>query len=280
MAHIDSPPDLHFTAGFMRITRVNIERFKNIHSTTFELDGLNVLVGANNSGKSSIIQALHFAVGLLQTIEVLGRWPKTRQEVSVGMFPGQPLYTPADNLYTLAAGGRMKQTKEDAIIVTYTLDTGAEVRVSVRKGRNRNVIVAVSGVSDARILGAMETPFSVFSPGLAGIAKQEVLVSPGVLMRTIARGDSNLVLRNILYRLKEKASWSAFMEHLHSIFPDIELRVAFRETLDEYIHVELALDGEWIPIELVGTGVLQATQILAYLHLFSPHLIVLDVKQA
>ena len=169
----------------------------------------------------------------------------------------------------------MTEAREDAIIVTYVLDTGGEVKVSVRKGRNRNVIVAVSGVSDARTLGAMATPFSVFSPGLAGIAKQEVLVSYGVLMRTIARGDSNLVFRNILYRLQE-AAWDEFMEHLHSIFPDIELRIAFRENLDEYIHVELSLGGEWIPIELVGTGVLQATQILAYLHLFSPHLIVLD----
>ena len=260
----------------MRIIRVHIERFKNIASTTFELDGLNVLVGANNSGKSSIIQALHFAVGLLQTIEVAGRWPaKTREETSIGMFPGQPLYTPADNLYALAAGGRMTEAKEDAIIVTYTLDTGGEVRVSVRKGRNRNVIVAVSGVSDAKTLGAMENPFSVFSPGLAGIAKEEVLVSYGVLMRTIARGDSNLVFRNILYRLQE-AAWEEFMDHLHSIFPDIELRVTFRENLDEFIHVELSLKGERIPIELVGTGVLQATQILAYLHLFRPHLIVLD----
>ena len=260
----------------MRITRVHIERFKNIVSTTFELTGLNVLVGANNSGKSSIIQALHFAVGLLQTIEVAGRWPaKTREETSIGMFPGQPLYTPADDLYSLATGGRLTEAKEDAIIVTYTLDTGGEVTVSIRKGRNRNVIVAVSGVSDARALGAVETPFSVFSPGLAGIAKQESLVSPGVLMRTIARGDSNLVFRNILYRLQGPV-WNEFMDHLHSIFPDIELRVTFRETLDEFIHVELSLAGRWIPIELVGTGVLQATQILAYLHLFSPHLIVLD----
>lgn len=260
----------------MRITRVHIERFKNIVSTTFELDGLNVLVGANNSGKSSIIQALHFAVGLLQTIEIAGRWPaKTREETSVGMFPGQPLYTPADDLYSLAAGGRMAEARDDAIIVTFTLDTGGEVKISVRKGRNRNVIVAVSGVSDAKTLGAMETPFSVFSPGLAGIAKQEVLVSDGVLMRTIARGDSNLVLRNILYRL-HKAGWGDFMEHLHSIFPDVELRMVFRDTVDEFIHVELSLGREWIPIELVGTGVLQATQILAYLHLFSPRLVVLD----
>jgi len=33
-----------------------------------DLKGVNVLVGGNNSGKSSIIQGLHFGVGLLQTI--------------------------------------------------------------------------------------------------------------------------------------------------------------------------------------------------------------------
>ena len=260
----------------MRISRVRIERFKNIDSTTFRLDGLNVLVGANNSGKSSVIQALHFAVGLLQTIEVAGRWPgATREEFSVGLSPGEPLYTPADNLYSLASGGRLKERKENAVVVTLTLATGGEVTVSIRKGRNRNVIVAVSGASDAKMLGTMEAPFSVFSPGLAGIAKQEVLVSDGVLLRTIARGDSNLVLRNILYRL-QGAAWDNFMSHLHSIFPDTTLRVRFRQELDEFIYVDLSIDHEWIPIELVGTGVLQATQILAYLHLFDPHLIVLD----
>ena len=75
----------------MGILRVQIERFKNIDSATFNLDRLNVLVGANNSGKSSVIQALHFAVGLLQTIEVAGRWPAgKKEEVSVGMFPDRP----------------------------------------------------------------------------------------------------------------------------------------------------------------------------------------------
>lgn len=190
----------------MRISRVRIERFKNIDNTTFRLDGLNVIVGANNSGKSSVIQALHFTVGLLQTIEVAGRWPgTTREEFSDGLSPGEPLYTPADNLYSLASGGRLKERKENAVVVTLTLATGGEVTVSIRKGRNRNVIVTVSGASDAKMLGTMEAPFSVFSPGLAGIAKQEVLVSDGVLLRTIARGDSNLVLRNILYRLQGTA---------------------------------------------------------------------------
>ncbi|MBD2065992.1 AAA family ATPase [Leptolyngbya sp. FACHB-671] len=45
---------------------VRIQRFKRINDALFDLDGINVLVGANNSGKSSIIQGLHLAIGVLQ----------------------------------------------------------------------------------------------------------------------------------------------------------------------------------------------------------------------
>lgn len=40
--------------------------------------------------------------------------------------------------------------------------------------------------------------------------------------------------------------------------------------------MDVASGKEWIPLELVGTGVLQATQILSYIHRFAPSLIVLD----
>jgi predicted ATP-dependent endonuclease of OLD family len=57
----------------MQLQAVQIERFKAIADAPFDL---GPLVGANNSGKSSIIQGLHFGVGLLQTIELAGLWPK------------------------------------------------------------------------------------------------------------------------------------------------------------------------------------------------------------
>lgn len=263
------------------IQSARIQRFKNIDDAHFELADLNVLVGANNSGKSSVIQALHFAIGLLQTIDVAERWPAAgREDASVSVYPNQPLYSPSEDLYSLAAGGRLTESAANSIGVTLTLDSGHQVSVQVRKGRNRNATVAVQGVTDAKRIGNIERPFSVFSPGLAGVSKTEAFVSDGVLLRTIARGDSNLVLRNILYRLwKERdttGEWHEFLQHLHSMFPSVDFRVRFRSELDEFIHVDVNVKNAWVPIELSGTGVLQATQILAYVHHFSPRLVVLD----
>ena len=50
----------------------------------------------------------------------------------------------------------------------------------------------------------------------------------------------------------------------------------FAEETDENIDVQVRTGDEWVPIELAGTGVLQATQILSYIHSFAPSVIVLD----
>ncbi|MGE0379201.1 MAG: AAA family ATPase, partial [Planctomycetaceae bacterium] len=42
----------------MRIKRVKIENFKRFESLDVELFGLDCLVGANNSGKTTLLQAL------------------------------------------------------------------------------------------------------------------------------------------------------------------------------------------------------------------------------
>src|SRR5438270_368374 len=81
--------------------------------------------------------------------------------------------------------------------------------------------------------------------------------------RTLARGDANLVLRNILLRLSESDSWQPFLTDLRVIFPQLDIQVQFKAKTDEFIDVKLKSTGEWVPLEIAGTGVLQATQILS-----------------
>ena len=106
--------------------------------------------------------------------------------------------------------------------------------------------------------------------------RPEQYVSDGVLLRTIARGDANLVLRNILFRLWGTPEWEGFLFDLREIFPDLDFQVEFKKETDEFITVKVKTGKDQVPLELVGTGVLQATQILSYIHRFSPSLIVLD----
>ena len=101
----------------------------------------------------------------------------------------------------------------------------------------------------------------MFSPGLAGISKREAYVSDGVLFRSLARGDANLVLRNILLRLwpgdeataEKTKKWEAFLTELREVFPSVDIRVEFDSTLDELINVFITTNGsDWVPLEIVG----------------------------
>ena len=159
------------------------------------------------------------------------------------------------------------------------------MRRQLYKGRNRNIVVELENPQIASLLARLDRPFSVSSPGLAGIAKTEGYLSDGVPFRALARGDANLVLRNILLRLWPKGSddkfgaqvWQEFLEDLREIFPRLDIKVRFNPTLDAHVDVSITTSGlHWVPLEIAGTGVLQAIQILSYIHRFHPSLIVLD----
>jgi ABC-type cobalamin/Fe3+-siderophores transport system ATPase subunit len=260
-----------------RLKSLRVERFKAIGDAPFDLGPVNILVGSNNSGKSSIIQGLHFGVGLLQTILLSGNWHPKKNQISTSISPSQLIYSPSDDVSALAPSGKLLEAEDSALRFEFTLDSGEKPSVSVRKGRNRNILVKIESAEAAKELASLERPFSVFSPGLAGVSKSEQFVSDGVLLRTIARGDANLVLRNILLRLwKSPVEWDGFLNDLRDLFPGLELRVEFEESTDEIISVFAKIGPNEIPLELAGTGVLQAIQILAYIHRFSPSLVVLD----
>ena len=138
------------------------------------------------------------------------------------------------------------------------------------------MLVSIKNADVAERLSSLKRPFSVFSPGLAGVAKRENYVSDGVLLRTLARGDANLILRNILLRLKKSPSWNPFLGDLQKVFPRVAIDVAYEEETAEFIDVYIKPESDRVPLELAGTGVLQAVQILSYIHRFSPSMVVLD----
>lgn len=47
------------------LKKVNIKGYKGISDATFKLNNINLFVGANNSGKTSFISAVHFAITTL-----------------------------------------------------------------------------------------------------------------------------------------------------------------------------------------------------------------------
>lgn len=258
------------------IQSVHVKGFKGIKDALFDTSEINVLIGSNNSGKSTLAQAIHFSIAIFQSIQLAGRWG-AQDSVSVSLSPDQLLYSPCRDLYALGHRERLKGNR--AIDISMILKDGQKVSLSIQKGRNSNIAIAVDNVPVANELSSLETPYTIYSPGLAGIARQENYLSDGVLLRTIARGDANLVFRNVLLRLfgvDNTAAWKDFLSDLREIFPETSICVDFQHETDEFVDVYVDSDSEKLPIELAGTGVLQSMQILAYVHYFHPSVIILD----
>jgi len=260
-----------------KISSYTVRNFKQIESATVFLGKVNVLVGANNQGKTSLIQALHFGIGLLQTVRLLEMWPNPgKSNFSSSLNASQVIYSPSEDLYALGSGGSLRTDEEKGISVEINLDSGESTTINVRKGKNRNIAISFTNPDVAYGIADVAEPYSIFSPGLAGVAKTESYISDGVIIRALARGDANILLRNILYRLHQSRRWGDFEADLKEIFPDLNLEVKFDINTDEIIEVMCNKNGITVPLELSGTGALQAIQIFAYIHQYKPKLIVLD----
>jgi ABC-type arginine transport system ATPase subunit/ribosomal protein L19E len=303
-----------------KIKFIRVKRFKQLIDFELDLADTTVLIGANNAGKSSVLQALHFAVAVAQTSKLVGdgvSWRSDKFELSFN--PSQLLYSPVADVLTLANGGDLNEDKGRQIEIEIALDDATSCLVVVRRGRNRNIQVVLKGKVVGERLMNQALPFTVYAPGLAGIAKEERYMSPGVVRRIVARGDANLVLRNVLCmihdqekrekseneaRLKDeypkamavfqknggekpeywiieaaryKGPWTKFQSDMRELFPGITVEVRFDHAKDETIEVFFKQPkSPKLPIDAAGTSILQASQILAYITLFKPEILILD----
>ncbi|AFU43976.1 putative ATPase [Acidovorax sp. KKS102] len=298
-----------------KIAKVTLKRFKQLKEFELDLTETTVLIGANNSGKSSALQALHFAVSVAQTAKLVGdgvKWGADKFELSFN--PSQLLYSPIADVLSLAHGGQLYENANGQIEVEVMMSDGNACRIAVRRGRNRNIAVSLTGKLVGERLMNLDRPFTVYAPGLAGIAKEERYMSPGVVRRIVARGDANLVLRNVLLMIADAHSreqaeiqrrlrdshdklkaegknaphwliefnkWRGplhrFQTDMGALFPGIQVEVEFDKERDENIQVYFTRPGmPRLPIDAAGTSILQASQILAYIALFQPEVLILD----
>ncbi|WP_217591930.1 AAA family ATPase [Cohnella sp. GbtcB17] len=260
------------------IKNIVIERFKHLGNINIELGKMNVFVGSNNAGKSSILQAVQFAISAAQTttLEPNARW--IGEALNTSVAPNQLVYTPLRDVYALAPGGILREPRGEGISVKfYENGNDDETSVLVGKGRNKNLTVRVSGRSLGERLQNINEPYSIFVPGLAGIPAVEDYKTPGIVRKAAARGDANNVFRNILWLLKQNhENWNRFISDIKLVFPNLDLNVTFVPDRDEHINATIKNDEYELPIDSAGTGVLQAIQILSYVNLYRPKMLILD----
>lgn len=264
----------------MRLTKLVLEDFKQVKKVELTLAGLNVLVGGNNAGKSSVLQGIHFSVAAAVASRIAGK----------DTYPQDSLmYCPARNFEDLRHGaGYTNQTNFSFLRVTAPAPDGSgnvTHTVRVYRGRNegnvgciRHSLPAGQPALAAAISSSTDL-FSIYVPGLAGIPQAEQYRTESVIRRGVASGDANMYLRNVVLQIQRKNLLPALNQRMRKLFPKFHIEITFDPKRDIYINVDVSINGSSgrrCPLELVGTGILQSLQIFSYVTLFEPKLLLLD----
>lgn len=257
------------------IKHIKLENFKRVTSFETDLDRINVLVGANNSGKSSVLQGIQFTIMAEVVRRVMNRETVPQDKL---------LYLPSADFSVLRHGTAYTNYSGYTSMLQLTSDTASDgvnddvFSITLSKGRNYgNISVATSGNNKFRTsVTSSKELYSAYTPGLSGIPYSERQVTPAVLRNAAANGDANLYLRNIIYYIKEQNRLKELNQLIKAIFPSYRISVPYDPNNDTAIIVNVNIGSQEIPLELCGTGVLQIIQIMAYSIYFRPKLLLLD----
>lgn len=267
----------------MRVSKLLLEHYKKVVRAEISLDSVNVLVGGNNAGKSSVLQGIHFSIGAAVASRIQGQTTFSSELLQYNPTPDFSVLRNGSPYLNHAGAGESNLT---IFSNTPTTDANGEpmveeirYNIKISKGRNHGNIACNREGDHDRIGSAVASTtdlYSVYVPGLAGISQFEELRARAIVRRGVASGDANLYLRNIIYYIHVAGKLDTLNERLSTIFPGTVIAVEFDEQRDHRIKVYATQNEVRNPIELCGTGLLQVLQIYSYITYFNPKLLLLD----
>lgn len=271
---------------------ITVRGFKAADEAIIPLDRVTILVGPNGCGKSSVLQAIHWAARAASYI-----LPKNTKE----MISFERLdYVPSSEPLTTLHKGELKSdaTSTPVEVVFAHRPVGEDAQhatVRIRAARNRGGITAYMDGGGAVTPYKQRYQFiTTYIPGLAGLSEKESILAQPTLRRQAASGDAGGVLRNILLNLRSRRIGEVdetvggerirqLNELIQQVHPGVQVDVAFDEREDYHISATIktgGLAGQSRPLETAATGVLQVVQIFAYLILFEPKVMLIDEPDA
>lgn len=205
----------------MFIKRIELHRFKQFQNTVINLKPeLSLVVGGNNSGKSSILQALatwEFCKTLLEVERGRKAWTLqgSTQGIGMGIVDFTPMNIPSlRHLWTNLNSQKKDEVDGYTLKVKAVWDTSEGVEKFLEVGlslANDRLFVKATGSNIALhdIQGADGNPISgniprvAYLPPFAGITDRESRLTPAMRDRLIGQGLSGGVVRNVLFDMHE-----------------------------------------------------------------------------
>lgn len=267
------------------LTRLIVRNFKRFEEIDIELGNPVVLIGPNNSGKTTVLQALSlWEIGLRRWLERRGgkEAPKKRSGVTVSRRDLIAVPVPDANLLwrdlhvrdvqRVHGKPETKNVRIEIIVEGITDDHAWRCGLEFDYANKESFYCRpLQGEGEERAVASIAEQARrqrmAFLPPMSGLAATEPKWEPGRVNVLIGEGQTAQVLRNLCQTILDKSGddWKAVCEHVDSVFGveiDEPQYVAERgEITLTYREHATRLD-----ISASGRGLQQTLLLLAYLY--------------
>ena len=259
------------------IRKVVLHRFKRFDKITFDLPGHVVLAGPNNSGKTTLLQAISsWDLAVRRWLELYDFEKQVGGEnlapIARQAFLPVPLRT-FDLLWH-------ERAYDNVISIEVHGTAGWSMKVDLIPDTTEQVFIRIPWAKGAK--SVFETGSrTVFVPAMSGVAIEEPLyANPATLEAMLARVRAGDVLRNLLFQASlDDTAWRAILASVNRLF-GYELLPLEASAAFIWSGYKERQDGPTLDLMGAGSGFQQVLMLLCFLHTRKNSILLLDEPDA
>jgi ABC-type lipoprotein export system ATPase subunit len=283
------------------ITRLTLRNFKNVGEQIYDFDQFDLLVGPNNSGKSTILQALAIWQFCIDEFRRSKRTGFTGTQVVLPNFTALPVpefnllwRDRVDRRYPQDATGKRQEYILIGIEVGWQgTDSAVAVFGVELRYHSPQTIYAIPEGGWARFRAldsSTDLPRIAYVPPFSGLEPTEKWMDVSPIRQQIGKGQPGGVLRNLLLQVSNIAhrkkgdlpppDWQELSGLVRRWFSVKIRELEYNKETDVNIKVEYEQNNKLYDIISGGSGFHQALTLLAFFFGYHPTTILLDEPDA
>lgn len=275
------------------ITKLVLRNFKSISEQTFEFTNFDLLVGRNNTGKSTILQAIAIWQFCVDEFQRAKRKGKSGIQIVLPNFSALPV--PEFNLLWKDKTERRYPVKNNRKSQEYILieidltwlasDTDEHTFGVQLRYHSPQAVYAIPKEGWNEFSKHKEVlPTIAFVPPFSGLEPSEEWRDTSVIKKQVGKAQPGSVLRNLLLLVRENpvqaGDWSEIANAVRRWFSIDLLEPQYERGIDTLIRCEYKQAKKTYDIIAGGSGFHQTLTMLAFLYGYSPTTILLDEPDA
>jgi len=263
----------------MKVKEITLDRFRQFEHTTVHFGDFNVIVGPNNSGKTTILHAIRAFFSLMKghvRFEGKPLKPSYHRRFLSSVEELVPTPDPRELWFGKRAGKPCKITvtfDDDAAFSVVLRQQFGQVHVSAEDLPNLSSAAQMKGYLDLNV---------AFIPGLVGVLVDEPYATLARRNSLASQGRYSEIFRSSMHQLQERDGGltTKVNDVLQDLFGLTITAISFNPDKEEYVTVRYKQRGTEFDVVSSGAGLQQVIQILTYLYLASPKILLIDEPDA